>query len=118
MDSMQRLRRWVSSCLERGIREGVTFEGKDGLGLGETAAQGGTGEGTSRREQEGEGGNEIEETEVGEEERRGRSRSSSPTDILLLEPDGSPIPPLLSWRPSPRETERLVLALELVVGFM
>lgn len=45
------------------------------------------------------------------------STSSSPDEILRLGSEGEQggVP---MWRPSPREEERLLLAMELAVGFM
>lgn len=55
--------------------------------------------------------------ETGDEVSRGASGSSSPHNLLLLgkegEQGGLPI-----WMPSPIEEERLLLAMELAVGFM
>lgn len=54
---------------------------------------------------------------TGDEVSRGGSTSSSSDDVLPLgrwgEEGGEP-----SWMPSPREEERLLLAMELAVGFM
>lgn len=55
--------------------------------------------------------------ETGDEMSRGGSASSSPHNLLLLgkegEQGGVPV-----WMPSPNEEERLLLAMELAVGFM
>lgn len=55
--------------------------------------------------------------ETGDEESRGGLASSSSHDLLLLEKDGEqggvPV-----WMSSPIEEERLLLAMELAVGFM
>lgn len=78
--------------------------------LGETAAAGWeeVGEGLFDRDDADETGDEVS---------RGGSGSSSPHDLLLLgkegEEGGVPV-----WMPSPTEEERLLLAMELAVGFM
>lgn len=46
-----------------------------------------------------------------------RGASSSPHDLLLLGKEGEPGGERI-WMPSPSEEERLLLAMELAVGFM
>lgn len=116
---------------------------RDKLGLGETVAHGGEREGPGRGQGEGEEREEEreqrewEEGKPGEEEvRRGGSASSSPQKgFLLLGLLGVfLLPPLPSsrpcgvkeawqdskprWKPSARDAEWLLLAMELVVGLI
>ena len=54
---------------------------------------------------------------MGEEVNRGSSTSSSPDNLMPLRKEGEQggVP---TWIPSDREEERLLLAMELAVGFM
>ena len=118
--SRQRLRRGLRGCLGSGMREGGTFWVK---GVGETAAVGwgGVEEGLLDRggyDKRDDADDTAEGKAVtGDELSSGRSTSSSPHDLLFMgkggEDDGVPI-----WMPSPSEEERLLLAMELAVGFM
>lgn len=116
--SRQRLRRGLRGCLGSGMREGGMFWVK---GVGETLAVGWRGVGEGLFDGGHEERDEVDETVEGnaatDEVRRAGSTSSSPHDLLLLgkegELGGEPI-----WMPSPSEEERLLLAMELAVGFM
>lgn len=91
------------------------------LEVGETVSVGwkGVGEELFGREQDKDNGEETEDgnTVTGDEVSRGSSTSSSLDDLLPLgnegELGGVPI-----WIPSPSDEERLLLAMELAVGFM
>lgn len=117
--SRQQLRRGLRSCLGSGMREGGMFWIKE---VGETVAigWGGAGEGLFGRGHDKR--DDVDETvegkaATGDEVRRAGSISSSPHDLLSLrkvgEQSGVPI-----WITSPSEAERLLLAMELAVGFM
>lgn len=98
ISSRQRLRRGLSCCLGSGMREGGL------LGEGETAAG-------------GRGGVRGGLLGAGRDERDGGSTSGSTDDLLPRwkrgEQGGEP-----GWMTSPSEVERLLLAMELAVGFM
>lgn len=72
-----------------------------------------------REQDKGDNGEETEDGNAvtGDEVSRGSSTSSSPDDLLPLgkigETGGVPI-----WRPSLSDEERLLLAMELAVGFI
>lgn len=101
--SRQTLGRGLRGCLGSGMREGGMFWVKR---LGDTVRW---------EEVRLDGTDNADET--GDEASRGSSTSSSPQQLLLLgmegEQGGDP-----SCMPSPSEEERLLLAMELAVGFM
>lgn len=97
--SRQRLRRGLRGCLGSGMREGGALWVKV---EGETEAVGGEEE-----------RDDAEETA----EEASPSTSSSPHDLLVLGKGGVEGGER-AWRPSPTEEERLLLAMELAVGFM
>ena len=102
--SRQKLRRGLRGCLGSGMREGGTFWVR---AVGETAAVG-CGWRPDKR-------GDADEAVTGEDASRGAS--SSPQDLLLLGKEGEP-GGVRIWMPSPSEEERLLLAMELAVGFM
>lgn len=116
--SRQKLRRGLRSCLGSGMREGGMFWVKD---AGETVAigWGEAGEGLFGREldKRDDADETVEGKATGDGVRRGGWISSSPHDLVSLgkvgEQGGVPV-----WTTSPSEEERLLLAMELAVGFM
>lgn len=91
-------------------------------GVGETVAVGWGGDGEGLFDRGHDKRDDVDETVEGKaptggKVSRGGSTSSSPHDLLPLRKEGEqggvPI-----WMPSPSEEERLLLAMELAVGFM